>query len=163
GKALLDGDERRRGNGLHHLAGFGDFLRPAAAGGGTDDGFDGRLDEFGRAAFADEGDVLLTLSAGRMVVGLRFGAAEGQGFDASGDGSPDFVQGVAADGASGKEGFAEVEVVEETGGVGGELFNGDGGWRGIGAGFGLAVATEVGNDQLIFGRENFGNGEPEAV
>ena len=51
------------------------------------------------------------------------------------------------------------DVVEETGSVGRELFDGDRAF----SGFGLSVAAKIGDDEAIFGGKHGGERQPETM
>ena len=159
GEALLHGDHRGGRDHLHHLAGFGDFLWPAAMGGGAEESFEIGFDELGGAALANLRDVLLAFGTGGVGVALRFRRAEGEGLDAVGRGAPNFIERVAANRAAGEERLAEAEVIEEACGVGSELLDGDGAF----ASLRLAVSAQVRNDEAVFRGQVVGDGNPEAV
>jgi len=92
-------------------------------------------------------------------VGLGFGAAEREAFDACGHGPPDFEQRIAADGAAGEERLLQLQVIEQPACVDAQFFDGDGALTQLR----LPVTAQIGDDESIVAGENFGDRHPEAV
>jgi hypothetical protein len=134
-------------------------LRPATPGCGPDQRLQVRLDEVRGAPLANLRDVLLALRPREFIVGLRFGAAEGQRVHAIRHCPPHFEECVAADRAAGKQSFVDLEVVQQPASIGRQLFHCDRAF----AQFRLPVPTQIGNDQPIPGRQNLSQRQPEAM